>query len=855
MALSNKKCPKESLGTLEGSLQAPNKFDYLGMSALGQAELLRIRANSGLDKKRKAALGQFFTPGATSLFMASLFKRINGKVTLLDPGCGPCTLTAAFVDEAVKRQSCSSIMVTAYDVERQFAPDVKEALRVCKKAAHSANIKFDANVYLKDFILEYVEVSGSQSGYSHVIMNPPYKKINGTSNHRKALRDVGIEAVNLYSGFVALAIQKLAPQGELVAIIPRSFCNGPYYQSFRQLLFAETAIRQIHIFDARNQAFSEDKVLQENIILHLVKGDIQKDITITSSPAADFHVDEETGTVTASALTTRTVPFSSVVYPNDTEQFIHIVANNRDQVVVNQMGSFTNSLDDLGISVSTGPVVDFRMREDLRQDIEAHAVPLLYPVHLNRKVSWPKQSNKPNAIMVSERTKPWLWRNDGYFVVVRRFSSKEEKRRIVATLYDSKLPGELIGFENKLNVFHQNKKGMDRKLAVGLYIYLNSTLLDKYYRLFGGHTQVNVTDLKNVRFPSAASLRKIGARGNYEDLTQEQIDNLIKKETITMTGKNFSDPISAQKILDQALQLLRALGLPRAQQNERSALTLLALLNLSPKGTWQEIERPMIGVTPIMNWCRDNYGKNYAPNTRETFRRQTLHQFVDGGLCLYNPDLPSRPVNSPKACYQLAPELFDTLKTYETSAWEKSLAAWLKNRKTLAAQYANVRKMEMIPLTLDDGIEISLSPGAHSQLIHDIVTEFGPRFSPGSQVIYLGDTEAKEGFIRKDRLSEFGVIVDRKGKMPDVVLYDSSRDWLLLIESVTSHGPVDGKRHGELATLFQGAKPGLVYVTAFPDKKIMGEYLSDISWETEVWVADAPTHLIHFNGDRFLGPH
>jgi adenine-specific DNA-methyltransferase len=295
--------------------------------------------------------------------------------------------------------------------------------------------------------------------------------------------------------------------------------------------------------------------------------------------------------------------------------------------------------------------------------------------------------------------------------------------------------------------------------------------------------------------------------------------------------------------------------MPKAQQNERSALTFLTLLNLHPEGNWQELEKPLFGVTPIMDWCRDVYGKEYAPNTRETFRRQTLHQFVDGGLALYNPDKPDRPVNSPKACYQIAPELFEVLTTYGTSDWETALNDWLGQRKTLAAQYAMEREMQMIPLTLDDGTEIKLSPGIHSQLIHDIVVEFGPRFAPGSEVIYLGDTGAKEDFFRKDRLSELGVTVDRKGKLPDVVLYWPEREWLLLIESVTSHGPVDGKRHGELAKLFKDSKPGLVYVTAFPDRKIMGKYLSEISWETEVWMSEAPTHMIHFNGDRFLGPH
>ena len=161
----------------------------------------------------------------------------------------------------------------------------------------------------------------------------------------------------------------------------------------------------------------------------------------------------------------------------------------------------------------------------------------------------------------------------------------------------------------------------------------------------------------------------------------------------------------------------------------------------------------------------------------------------------------------------------------------------------------------MIPVIVAGGEEIKLAPGAHSELIKQIITEFAPRFAPGAEVIYVGDTGDKIGYFEKERLAAFGVTVDPHGKMPDAVLYFGKKDWLLLVESVTSHGPVNAKRHSELATLFKGAKPGLMYVTAFPDRSIMGRYLSEISRETEVWCADAPSHLIHFNGERFLGPY
>jgi hypothetical protein len=307
--------------------------------------------------------------------------------------------------------------------------------------------------------------------------------------------------------------------------------------------------------------------------------------------------------------------------------------------------------------------------------------------------------------------------------------------------------------------------------------------------------------------------------------------------------------------LDEAYQILISLGLPRAQHNERSALCLLALLNLTPSKTWIQTENPLMGITPIMDWSREHYDKKYAPNTRETFRRQTMHQFVDAGIALYNPDKPSRPVNSPKAVYQIASTVLPLLRSFGSPEWHDNLTTYLSLNQTLAAQYAMEREQNRIPIQIAPGKEITLSPGEHSDLIRTIVEDFAPRFAPGSVLVYAGDTGDKWGYFDAVLLADLGVTVDSHGKMPDVVLHFVERNWLLLVESVTSHGPVDGKRHAELAKLFADSTAGLVYVTAFPNRGIMSRYLSEIAWETEVWVADAPSHLIHFNGVRFLGPY
>ncbi len=313
--------------------------------------------------------------------------------------------------------------------------------------------------------------------------------------------------------------------------------------------------------------------------------------------------------------------------------------------------------------------------------------------------------------------------------------------------------------------------------------------------------------------------------------------------------------MSKHKKIEEAMLILAELGFPRAQQNERSALCMLALLDLTPKKMWKRAASPLLGITPMMEFSREHYGKEYKPNTRETFRRQTMHQFVDAGLALYNPDDPARPVNSPKAVYQIEPEALALFKTHGTTAWGAKLKTYLSSRQTLAARYAKVREQACIPVRVAPGQEIQISPGEHSELIKAIIEDFGPRFVPGGILIYAGDTGDKWGYFDKALLAKLGVTVDSHGKMPDVVIYFPERNWLLLIESVTSHGPVDGKRHEELARLFAGSSAGLVYVTAFPSRSLMTRYLPDIAWETEVWVADAPSHLIHFNGTRFLGPY
>jgi type II restriction enzyme len=305
----------------------------------------------------------------------------------------------------------------------------------------------------------------------------------------------------------------------------------------------------------------------------------------------------------------------------------------------------------------------------------------------------------------------------------------------------------------------------------------------------------------------------------------------------------------------QARQLLTALGMDNERSNERSGRVLLALLALRPDDPWSKVANPMLGTRAIMGWIRDEYEQDYKPNTRETVRRFTLHQFAEAHLVVQNLDQPDRPVNSPKWNYQVPIEALAVIRLYDTPRFNAALKSYLAKVPSLKEQYAAARELNRIPITLPDGTPFHLSPGGQNILIKQIVDDFCAQFTPGGHILYVGDADEKWALFKQAELAHLGVVVDQHGKMPDLVVHLAKKNWLVLIEAVSSHGPVDAKRHGELKSLFSDCTAGLVYVSVFPERKEMRKYLTHIAWETDVWCAEDPTHLIHFNGERFLGPY
>lgn len=466
---------------------------------LSALEETRLKISRATEVERKSQFGQYLTPAATARFMAGLFhQECSSKCRLLDPGAGIGSLSSAFLERCDQGDlNCDAIDLTAFEMDGRLHGDLARSL-----AHYSSRLPMTYQVRGGDFVEQAVDrIQFGTPSFTHAILNPPYKKIATDSRYRFLLRQVGIETVNLYSAFVALTLALMAPGGQVVAIIPRSFCNGPYYRPFREFLLKRAALRRMHLFDSRSKPFRDDSVLQENVIVVLERDVAQGDVIVSTSTDDSF-----------ADLRSHSHPFDRILRPDDPERFIHIPTTSEPSAI-DLSTAIRSSLDDLGIAVSTGPVVDFRLKAYLRDSPGTGAVPLLYPLHFRGlRTEWPRyESRKPNAIVRTAETERWLYPN-GNYCVVRRFSAKEEKRRVIAGVVQPAVfeGAEVLGFENHLNVFHKDRRGLPEALAYGLAIFLNSTAVDQDFRRFNGHTQVNATDLRRIMYPSHDALVSLG---------------------------------------------------------------------------------------------------------------------------------------------------------------------------------------------------------------------------------------------------------------------------------------------------------------------------------------------------------
>lgn len=284
-----------------------------------------------------------------------------------------------------------------------------------------------------------------------------------------------------------------------------------------------------------------------------------------------------------------------------------------------------------------------------------------------------------------------------------------------------------------------------------------------------------------------------------------------------------------------------------------AGLTLLALCGLTQHDSWSGALRGRRTVTKgIMSHVREHFGRDYAPNTRETFRRQVLHQFILAGIAEHNPFEPGLPTNSPRSHYAISDPALQVVRSYGTSEWETNVTRFRLDLSAWLASYEDSRSRTLVPIRFPDGQEMQLSPGLHNELQKAVIEEFAPRFAPGANVFYLGDTAKKDLLVDQQRLLEVGLPLTDHDKLPDIVLHDRARDRLFLVEAVTSHGPVDRKRLTEFGSLLESCRANRVFVSAFPGFNEFRKHMRSIAWGTRVWLTEEPNHLIHFNGDRFL---
>lgn len=314
-------------------------------------------------------------------------------------------------------------------------------------------------------------------------------------------------------------------------------------------------------------------------------------------------------------------------------------------------------------------------------------------------------------------------------------------------------------------------------------------------------------------------------------------------------------PIDSVVTLEGAQELLRDLGMDAERSNKRSAMVFLALARLAPGNSWTAATNDMYGTRAIMDWIASAFNVEYKPNTRETVRRFTLHQFVQVGIVEENADDPTRPTNSSKWNYRLTPNTLALVKNCGTPAYENQLTSCLSGMTTWREFATERREMAKVPVTLPDGSAVKLSAGGQNLLIKAMIEEFCPRFAPGGRVLYVGDTNKVNETIDAEELENIGIVLPERGKEPDLIVWRRDKNWLYLMEACSTHGPVDVTRKHELNSLFGDSGHDLIYVSCFPNRKVMQGYLGDLAWETEAWCADTPDHMIHLDGEKFMGPY
>jgi adenine-specific DNA-methyltransferase len=521
MRVGQRQCttgPPDVISSQNGAVPArPAPADALA----DRAEQRRVQARQALDQDRQSLLGQFFTPAAAAALIAGLPRLPEaGRFRVLDPGAGSGSLSAAIAARILRERPALELQLVAVELDGALAAYLGETLRDIEDAFEAAGAPATTRLIAGDYLDLATSPRGRAAGldgpFDLVIMNPPYRKLAAAAPHRRRLARAGAECPNLYAAFLALGAEALAPGGQLAAITPRSFANGPYFGQFRRYLLDRMALDRLHVFESRSAVFSDTGVLQENVVFSGTRDGQRNEVALTVSRG---HADQPS---------TRLVGYADVVRPGDADRFIRIPAGRADPAVAETMAALPATLADLGVQASTGRVVEFRARSGLTSAGAPGSVPLVYPGHVRGGiVQWPRDIRKAQGFAVRSAADGSLLLPEGCYVVIRRFSAKEERRRVVAAVWTPLAASGPVAFENHLNVLHCGGAGLDRDLAAGLSYWLNSSLVDTFFRTFSGHTQVNAADLRSLRFPKPAGLRSLGRDRELRLPSQEEIDRLV----------------------------------------------------------------------------------------------------------------------------------------------------------------------------------------------------------------------------------------------------------------------------------------------------------------------------------------
>lgn len=829
--------------------------------------------NKSSEAQRHDA-GQFFTPPIVARYMANQAGTLHNQIRILDPGAGIGILACA-VCELAKMQQLSELAIIAYEPDPALFLLCSFALEYARDFLHEYGVKLLIEVHQQDFLEAMAMQLTRHSLWSNdlqperpfdlAILNPPYFKVNQTDDRAKLVKDLAHGRTNMYTMFMSLAASSLRIGGRFISITPRSFASGTYFKQFRQQFFNIISPESIHLFDSRRSAFEDADVLQENIIL----AGIKKGIMASDDPY--LSISRSRGINDLAHPLIQQMQRSLVIDTKQKDPVLHLPTSDIDIHLLQAFRQWKNRLATFGLEISTGPVVPFRA-EDMLTSVEnvqqGKAVPLLWLQHVHRMdIKWPlAHFDKPQGVF-GEPDQKLLVKNTTQ-VILRRFSAKEEARRITAAvLVEGAIDSDFIALENHLNYLYRPGGTLSSEEATGIAAFLNSSLVDRYFRITNGNTQVNATELRKLPLPPLEQLIRIGERvinlhieQNFEEtekIIMEELgkDLIVGNEEDDLQLPILKDSRMTMGKLQEAQRILQELGLPPAQQNEISALTLLALCNLNETTLWTDISKQPITIHNLMGYMKQHYGRIYAENTREVVRRQVIHQFEQARLIDRNPDDPTRQTNSPNTCYALTEEAYEVLRQFGTPTWENAVANFLALHGALWEHYQRNRRAVALPLKLADGNQFYLTPGKHNELQIAVLETFGPRFTPDATILYLGEAANKFVIYEKAKLAELGVPITMHDKLPDIILYDKTKNLLYLIEAVTSHGPVSHKRLFELEKLLKNCIPKRIYISAFLDFAEFGRHKSKIAWETEVWIAEIPEHMIHYNGDRYMGQH